>query len=213
MKTFYLLLIALALLILLINKRQLNKRLYLFIPLLVMALLSDGMNSWLGDGHWLSRLFFILYTPVEYTLQSLIICSYLKDAGRKKMVMRSIPIFVLAALLVQLWLKNVDDFYTYMDVLIQAPLVCAWSLLYITELAHDGQDISYRNNPMFIISFAHLLFYSVGIFAYGFGSYFMDEGNLEYTRLVFGIGKVFNLVLYALYITAFATPWMTRQKY
>jgi hypothetical protein len=212
MKEFYLLLIAASLLMLMINRSRLDKRLQLFAPLLIMALLADGLPSWLGKEHPLSKTFFTVYTPVEYTLQALVICSFLKNPQRRKIIFVSIPVFVMVALFIQLWLQQ-DAFYKYADILIQAPLICLWSMFYFSELAADGDNTSNRANPMFIISFAHILFFSAGFFSYGGRTYFEGIGNEDYAERAAWIGRAFNLVMYALYLTAFSIPLWPRKKY
>jgi hypothetical protein len=203
MKTFYLLLIATALLTLLINRRHLDKRLHLFIPLLTIALLADGLRSWLGTEHPVSELFFTLYTPVEYTLQALVVCSYLKDIKQRRLVLISIPFFVGVALWIQLVMGRQGSIYEYADVLVQSPLICTWTLLYFYQLLREQSETTHRGNPMFIISIAHLLFFSAGFFSYAFRNVFPDT---DYGSIIKGIGRASNLLLYALYLVAFAIP-------
>jgi hypothetical protein len=208
MKILYYALITASLLILLFNRQRLDRRLYLFIPLLIFALLPDGTGDLLGPNHWLTNLTFTIYSPVEYLLLCIIIASYLKNRWIKKIIYYSIPLFAVFSVIVQVWLKPLGFFYKYLDVLVEDPLLCLWTLFYFFQFAADEDEVSFKDNPMFWISIGNLLFYSASTFSYGFGGYLAHLGNAEYADIVFWIGRIFNLVLYLFYIIAFtSTIW------
>ncbi|MFN8242774.1 MAG: hypothetical protein U0X40_01865 [Ferruginibacter sp.] len=182
-------------------------------PLLILALLSDGATDLLGSDHWFRNFVFIIYTPLEYLLLCLIIASYLHNKTIRKIIYISIPVFIIISLVDQLWLKEKGSyFYDYLDVLIENPLICVWTLFYFFQLASDNNELSFRNNPMFWVCLGNLLFYSATSFSYGFGGYLKHIGNKEYADIVDFIGKVFNLLLYFFYIIAFSCTW-TRKKF
>lgn len=212
-KLFYYLLITASLSILLLNRQRIDRRLYLFIPLLILALLPDGANDVLGEKHWFSNFAFIIYTPLEYLLLCIIIASYLHSKTIRKFIYISIPVFIVISLVDQLWLKkNGNYFYQYLDALIENPLVCVWTLFYFFQLAADDKELSFKNNPMFWICIGNLLFYSASTFSYGFGGYLAHPGNRKYADIVNWIGRIFNIVMYTFYIIAFSCTWKMRKS-
>jgi hypothetical protein len=212
MKTIYYLLITASLLALLLNRRRLDRRLYLFIPLLLLALVPDGLKDVLGEQHWLQNFFFSIYTPVEYTLLCLVLISYLKKKRLRMVIYISIPVFILVSLSVQLWLKQGDSFFEYLDILIESPLLCTWTLLYFFQLAADKDETGVVRNPMFWIAIGNLIFFSSSIFSYGFGGYLEYVAyEKKYIDFVYNLGRYANLLLYIFYIIAFSLPWMKRK--
>lgn len=103
------------------------------------------------------------------------------------------------------------NFYKYLDMQIEHPLLCIWTLVYFFQLASDKKELSFKENPMFWISIGHLFFYSTSTFSYGFGSYLAHIGNEEFSDIVNWISKIFNLVLYLFYTIAFISPCWIRK--
>lgn len=211
LKILYYILITASLLILLLNRQRLDRRLYLFIPLLIFALLPECSRDLLGEGHWLHQLTFALYSPIEYFILCLVIASYLKNQKVRKVIYYSIPVFIIISLVIQIWLKPMGNFYKYLDMQIEHPLLCIWTLVYFFQLASDKKELSFKENPMFWISIGHLFFYSASTFSYGFGSYLAHIGNEEFSDIVNWISKIFNLVLYLFYTIAFISPCWIRK--
>lgn len=214
MKILYYILIAAALLTLLVNLRRLDRRLHLFIPLLILALLPDSTQDILGRNSWAHDFLFSIYTPLEYLLLSLIIASFLHNRITKNIIYATIPLVILISVYVQGWLKQKGMFYAYLDILVASPLLTIWSLLYFFQLAADKQETQVNKNPMFWISLGNLLFYSGSTFSYSFGGYLQQTGAADVTKeFVYGIGRIFNLVLYIFYIIGFLCRRPNKPKY
>jgi hypothetical protein len=211
MKELYYLLMAASLLALLVNRRRLDRRLFLFAPLLLLALLSDGSADIFGNEHWLHNFIFTIYTPVEYGLLSIITASFLQNEAWKKAIYYSIPVFAIASIGIQVWLKPLGSFYTYLDASIGAPLLCLWTLLFFVELSADRNITPFVRNPLFWIATGNLLFYSVSAFSYSFRGYLKENGSADYVEILDWVTRMGNLLLYFFYLIAFSLPWATRK--
>lgn len=214
LKILYYILITASLLALFINRKRLDRRLYLFFPLLLLALATELTGDYFPTLNRLHDFLFSIYTPLEYLLLCLIITSFLKNRTTKLIIYATLPLVTVISVYVQVWLKQRGMFYAYLDILVASPLLTIWSLLYFFQLAADKQETQVGKNPMFWISLGNLLFYSGSTFSYSFGGYLQQAGATEVTKeFVYNIARIFNLVLYIFYIIAFLCRNPSKTKY
>lgn len=213
MKLLYFILMAASLAALLLNRRQLDKRLHLLIPLLALALLPDGLKVLLGAGHWLRDFCFTIYTPIEFVIICVIYSRYIKNPAWRKVMRISAVIFVPLALYIQIWLRPAEGFYKYMDVLTASPLLCTFTLLLFFQLATENTESKVFMQPVFWVIVANLVYYSCSCFSYGFGSYLNHiKSDKEIVLRIYKFAKYANLVLYGLYLFAFSLPWIRKKS-
>lgn len=213
MKILYYIILAASLLALLLNRKRLDRRLLLFIPLQLFALCTELSNEVFGKGHWLYDFLFSIYTPVEYLIICVVLISFLENKRLRRIIYYSIFVFIPVSLFVQIELKPLGDFYEYLDVLVEAPLLSLWTLLFFLQFAYaNNEKVLLRHAPMFWISIGNLLFFSVSAFGYGFGKYLKYKGYTDYEEALMTIIHIFNMMQYLFFLIAFTIPnW--KRKY
>jgi hypothetical protein len=176
-----------------------NKKYVLFIPLLSLSLIVEFLKDWrLINSPFVDQLI-ELFIAIEYTFLSLIISGLVHSALKRNIIRFSITIVVPALVLVKLSIANEIRALRYLDLLVAAPFICIWTILYLFETAiHDGA-MKFHQNPMFWVSLGNLLFFSGSFFSYGFGSYMIAKGQAGVGDAILWIARILNILLYFLY--------------
>ncbi len=175
------------------------RRYVLFVPLLALSLAVEIAKPFASDEatHYLN--FFI---AVEYTLLALIISNFMHSVNKRRIIRASIFILVPLFIFIRLVLaRNIA--YQFLDLLVEAPFLCAWTILYLFETVKQEEEFEVTKNPMFWISLGNLLFFSGSFFSYGFGSYLQYKGNTHLAEIIFWIARALNVLLYILYFIGF----------
>lgn len=177
-----------------------HRQYMLFIPLLALSLAVEVIREFLTENekHYLT--FFI---AVEYTLLALIISNFIHSAAKRLIIRASIFVLVPLFVFIQIVLVPKSESYKYMDLLIESPFLCAWTILYLFETVKQEEEFEVTRNPMFWISLGNLLFFSGSFFSYGFGSYLQYKDNKHLADIIFWIARVLNVLLYILYFIGF----------
>lgn len=176
-----------------------HRQYFLFIPLLALSIAVEIARDVVSEEtkHYLN--FFI---AIEYTLLALIISGFIHSRSKRLLIRASIFILVPLFIFIQLFLAR-NPAYKYFDMMIEAPFLCAWTILYLFETVKQEEDFEVTKNPMFWISLGNLLFFSGSFFSYGFGSYLASQGNTHMAEIIFLIARVLNILLYILYFIGF----------
>lgn len=213
MKILYYIILAASLLALLLNRKRLDRRLLLFIPLQVFSLFTELSGDVLPENDHLHNFLFSIYTPVEYLIICLVLISFLENKKLRRIIYYSIFIFIPFSLFVQIELKSLGEFYKYLDVLAEAPLLSLWTILFFLHFAYaNNEKVLLKHAPMFWISIGNLLFFSVSAFGYGFGKYLKYKGYNNYAEALMTIIHIFNMMQYLFFLIAFTIPnW--KRKY
>jgi hypothetical protein len=169
----------------------------LFIPLLALSLAVEILRPFYP---YLN--IFKLFISVEYTLLSLIISTFINSSTKRLIIRSSIFILVPIFIFIELYLADQSRSYKYLDLMIGAPFLCVWTILYLFETVKQEEDFEVTRNPMFWISLGNLLFFSGSFFSYGFGSYLAYKGS-DLAETIFWIARVLNILLYILYFIGF----------
>jgi hypothetical protein len=183
---------------LLASLRGYNRKGYvLFIPLLALSLAVEILR------HFYPTLkAFRLFIPVEYTLLSLIISTFINSRTKQLIIRSSIFILVPIFIYIELYLADKNLSYKFLDLMIASPFLCVWTILYLFETVKQEEEFEVTRNPMFWISLGNLLFFSGSFFSYGFGSYLVFK-NSNLAETVFWIARILNILLYILYFIGF----------
>jgi hypothetical protein len=191
--------------------RSVNDRKYiLFIPLLLFGLLVELA----GDFHIFSEYIIACvdaaYTAVEYALLSYIISKFIYSRTKRLLIRYSILVLVPLFVFIHFTVANQNPNYGYLTMLIESPLICIWTILYLFESARQDYEFEISRNPMLWISLGNLLFFSGSFFSYGFGSYLLASGNEHTADAVFWIARILNILLYIIYFIGFL--WLTKKR-
>lgn len=179
----------------------------LFIPLLAVGLLVEVLIDILPKTPEMTKIkstyITALYIAVEYAFLSWIISNFIRSTWKKKLIRYSIfflvPLFVVIRFTIAVTCKT----YGYLDLMIEAPFLCLWTIFYLFETAMHDEEFEITSNPMFWISLGNLLFFSGSFFSYGFGSYMVANEELETAQKIYWIAKGLNILLYILYFIGF----------
>ena len=179
----------------------------LFIPLLAAGLAYEILNDTLPETIEIDKVkdsyIAALYIALEYSFLSLIISNFIRSRWKKQLIRYSIlvlvPIFVLIRFTVALTCRT----YEYLDIMIEAPFLCLWTIFYLFETALHDEEFEIASNPMFWISLGNLLFFSGSFFSYGFGSYMAANKDYDTAEKLYWIARGLNILLYILYFIGF----------
>jgi hypothetical protein len=202
MSTVYYSILIFCFFLLLLNKKYVGK-LFIFLALLLLSAITVEGLRFLFPNTIISNFAFSVYTPIEYTLLSIIYYLLLKKTVVRNLILISIPLFLILSFYVQFFLSSNNFFIKYIDVLIQSPLVCLMSILYLFEISIEEKDNEFKSNTFSWISIANILFFAGSFFSYAFGSFLLNKGSKTESDLVFLVSKYLNILLYILYAIGF----------
>lgn len=177
-----------------------DRRYILFIPLMALILGVEVIREIVDER--LDSYVLLALAIGEYTFLSLIIRNFIYSPLKRKVILVSIFIMVPVFIVVQLTIGQQAS-YKYLNQMIESPLICAWTVLYLFETARHDEEFEIFSHPMFWISLGNLLFYSGSLFSYGFGSLLTAKQRDDAAQTVFMIARILNILLYLLYFIGF----------
>lgn len=188
--------------------RALQHRKYiLFLPLLAASLLYEALSDILPrTPEWQktqSSYFTSVYISLEYSFLSLTIANFLRSPWKKKLIRYSVFLLVPLFVLIRFTVAATCKPYEYLDLMIEAPFLCAWTIFYLFEAALHDEEFAIASNPMFWISVGNLLFFSGSFFSYGFGSYLVSQHEMATADKIYWVARGLNILLYILYFIGF----------
>lgn len=182
--------------------RSLKDRKYiLFIPLIGSVLAVEILRD-IIDNTTIDKAILLFGVIVEYLLLSWLIANLIHSNTKRRIIIFSIFVLVPVFIAMQLTLIANNEAYQYLNQMIEAPFICAWTVFYLFETAKNDEETDITRNPMFWISLANLLFYSGSFFSYGFGSYLVSKGSKQ-AQSIFWIARILNILLYIIYFIGF----------
>jgi hypothetical protein len=203
LRSLYLILLSSCFVAIIIRHKKLPKPFELFIPLLTLSLAVELIRFFLDENNSISSFFFSIYTPFEYSILSSFYFCVIKNIKVRYSILISIPIFIAISVYIQFFIQTQNFFYKYLDVLVQSPLICLWSLCVLFQISVDESEMYIKGNPVFWMAFGNLIFFSGSLFSYGFGSYFLNLKHKDFSDAIFFFAKILNLILYVFYIISF----------
>ncbi|MGB8193002.1 MAG: hypothetical protein WCF67_13825 [Chitinophagaceae bacterium] len=180
-----------------------NRKYFLFIPLIALNIGVEVIREFIEKPSRLETSILLFQVIAEYSLLSLIIANFLRSLWKRKIIVISVYTMIPIFIILQLILIGNNKSYKYLNQMIEAPLICAWTTLYLFETARHEEEFNLTSNPMFWISFGNILFYSGSLFSYGLGSYLESKGNDKAADAIFLIAQILNILLYILYFIGF----------
>lgn len=174
----------------------------LFIPFLALTLFVEIANSynWLwfkGPNLW----FFNIFTIIEFIFYFFIFYFSIKNHKIKKLVLFSIPFYVLAACINIFFIQGIFNFHT-ISYRIASVMIIIYCYLYFRQLLKMDISINILRDPMFWICTGLLFFYS------GFFFYFSAFEYIAYTKSVYNLtlwkilSRSLNILLYSSFFIA-----------
>jgi len=139
--------------------------------------------------------------PVQYALYALVFYTGLVGGKEIRLILLSIPLYLVVTLLIILHLQTFSEFNSYTR-LMKDVLIACWALLYYREVFTGLRVIRLHKEPMFWIS--------TGLFFYSLGSFFSD-GFMDYllglsykmAHMLYYINVFLGLLLNVTFLIAF----------
>jgi hypothetical protein len=100
--------------------------------------------------------------PIQYILYTVVFLFSLSRPREKKVLLASIPLYLLVIILIMLLLQSTVEFNSYARVLNNI-LISGWALLYYREVFTGFRIVNLTKEPMFWVS-TGLMFFSLGSF-------------------------------------------------
>jgi hypothetical protein len=179
-----------------------------YITLLFIYLLSSlvvGLLAFYVRGHTKSgnNLFlFHIFTPVEYTLLSLVFYTILSGPKVRKAVLVSIPVFIGLSVLFSLFVQGTLDNNSYIGIIESILLVCQ-ALLFLREVLLLKQVTALYRYPLFWISTGILVYFTETMVIEGLLDYLIRH-SMELALQAYMISYFFK---YLLFLTLMAGAW------
>lgn len=150
---------------------KLSKALRLVGPLVGITSVVEAVAAYHMLTNQANNLYlFHLLTPIQYALFSLMIYQATEQVLLKKLIMLSIPAFVVISLGISVFVQKIDR-YNSISLSLQNVVLTIWSVLFIHELVTRKRVFRIEAEPM--------LYVSVGLIVYSCGK-FMIEGLMDY---------------------------------
>lgn len=168
---------------------------------LLITFLIEGYAAYLMLHRIRNLYLYHLLTPLQYALFSLVFYTALTGAKQKRVILLSIPLYLLVSLLITLYLEGLSEYNSYALSIKNGFIIC-WTLLYYKDVFEGLKIMRLNREPMFWIS--------TGLFFYSLGSFFIDGlmnqvmGNFfEIANALFYISIFLGYLLYITFLIAF----------
>lgn len=206
LKVIYYGLLALCLITLLLNKRNLNNKYYWFIPLIVIGITTQAIGDIINYGLQLEdkkTFMFHIYQPLEYVLLAMFYLQLLKGKIIKGFILVSIPLFV--SFCIYYYASNAKSYlgpdFTHFTV--EAILIIFFVSIFFFQLFKLEECLALNTYPAFWINTGNLFFYGGNLFVMGF-HFYLNKHDTILAQEFLSINHYLNLLLYVLYIIAFS---------
>lgn len=207
LKILYYLILLAGVIALLVRWKKLDKRLSLFLGLLVSVIATELIRDLFYtkeaiDPHSNIATYIIhIYQPVETVLLSIYYFLIFETITNRRIV--SIGMLLFFIFYGYFYIYHSENFFqgNPYDLVFAGLFYSLYSVLFLVELYKKEGAITLSKYPHFWIVIANLIFYSTTLFYYALQYYILADAQ-TYVHLLF-IPQVLNLILYSLYLTAF----------
>lgn len=162
---------------------------------------------------WENNLFlFHLFTPLEYTVLSLLYYNVLSSKRLKQVVLVSIPVFILTAAVFSLFIQKYQtDSNSYVTI-IESILIFLSSMFFLREVLLLQQVTSLQNFPLFWVSVGILFYFTGSLITEGMMNYFFRH-DMDMALRAYHFGYVFKYLMFLMFtIGAFCRPATGRYR-
>ena len=168
LKQVYYGLMGISLLALLVNYSRLSKSIRIFVPIILLAILTQAAGDLLkanGKDHFF---LFHIYIPAEYGLLCVYYHAIIKNRWLKSIIAVSAVVLIIYYGIYYMLDGAAFLAKSFGDFVITSLLISIWTLAYFTELFHQEAKINLVRYPNFWINTGNILFYAGCLFVMGF---------------------------------------------
>jgi hypothetical protein len=195
----YFILLAAAIIFYIIAAR--NKKYYsstIMVYLVLVLLTSIIAMSMMYAGVKNNLFLFHIYTPIDYTILSLLYRHAVSSTITKKIITVSIPVFILLSIVFSVFVQKITENNSFITI-IESLLILSWSLFYLREIMLLQQVTHLQRFPMFWICVGILFYYTGSLITEGMLNYLIKHSMLL-ARQVYNFSYIFKYLLFILLI-------------
>ncbi len=148
------------------------------------------------------------YIPIEYSLVTFYFSRLLQIAKLKKLLLLSIPFFIIFGLIISIYFEGINDFPSW-QYNIEGTLIIIWCVISLFNLPLNP-IVSIFKNFQFWFCIAFMIMFSGQFFLNGFFNP-LKNTNPEITRKLIMIYYVLNYLFYSLLIFGLLCSRTTRR--
>lgn len=197
----YFLLLFVCLTILIIRKQNLKGNFIYLFCLLTSAIIVEGINYLWDLANNKQFLVFHLYQPIEYIILGLLYYRLIINKKIKRILLFSIPIYVLFCIVISLTKQPITELDTY-AFNTEAILLIIVTSIYLLQIANKEIETSMYMNPLFWVSLGLLVFYAGTFFQMGLHN-LIKSGNPDLAKKLYIINYFLNYLMYLLFCVGF----------
>lgn len=168
---------------------------------------AESWGLYLMLKHENNYFIFHILQPVEYTLLALYFKDSIRAISARKLIIASIPGFILFCLIDVAWFESISAPNSYCFML-EAILLIGWSGYYLYQLLQRESYVPLRSIPEFWVGAGVLFFYAGAFFLMGLLNY-LTKTDYALAKRLFFINHLLNIILYGLYSVGFL--WKVEQ--
>lgn len=141
---------------------------------------------------------FHIYTPIEYSILSLLYANVISNPVTKKIIAYSIPLFITLSVLSALFVQHITENNSFITIL-ESLLVLSWSLFFLREVLLLRQVTVLQQFPMFWICVGILFYFTGSLITEGMMNYLIKH-SIPLAQRIYSFGYIFKYVLFTLLI-------------
>lgn len=141
---------------------------------------------------------FHLFTPLEYTVLSLLYYSVLSSARLKRLVLLSIPVFIAIAAVFSLFVQKYHTDSNSYSTILQSILIILSSMFFLREVLLLQQVTSLQSFPLFWVSVGLLFYFTGSLITEGMMNYFFRY-DMKLALRAYHFGYVFKYLMFLMF--------------
>jgi hypothetical protein len=167
------------------------------IAYLVLILITSILAFYLRAIGVRNNLFlFHIYTPIAYTILSVLYLNAISGALLKKIITASIPFFIILSIVFSAFVQKPDESNSYSNI-IMSLLILTWSLFYLREVLLLQQVTHLQRFPMFWICVAISFCFTGNLITEGMLNYLIKY-SIQIARQAYGFTYIFKYLSFIL---------------
>ncbi len=167
--------------------------------ILLSALLLELCTSLIFDYLPNNLFFYHFYNPIEFILYSLFFSSLSIPVKTKKYIRLVIPVYLLTALYLSLFVQKINDNNSY-AICLESVIIILYCLLYLRYINIYQIENRAERNPYFWITIGILLYFTGSLFLEGFLN-LLIKVSVDTARLYYKIGFIFKYLMCLMFLT------------
>jgi hypothetical protein len=174
-----------------------------FAPFLFVTACVETYAAYLRSQNKHNTQIYNIFSLIEFAFYFSILALVTKDKLWKKVILISIPVYLILALINIFFIVEKDHLHT-LTYCLGSVMIAVYCIHYFMELFRQAEWGRLTNNPAFWICSGLLFFYCCGFFYFGLMNYWIQNPKLFFLlNYYLLITNTLNIALYTLFSIAF----------